>query len=46
VREDEAAVFKSKTEPPKSRDESPMSRKVKPSPKLAIVILSVFVVWV
>ena len=44
-RKNEGAVFKSKTEPPKRRDEAPIVTKVKMNPKLVIVILSVFVVW-
>jgi hypothetical protein len=43
-RKDEGAVLKSKTEPPKRREEVPVSTKVKLNPKLVIVILSVFVV--
>ena len=44
-RKDEGVVFKSKTEPPKRGMKSPVSTKVKPNPTLAIVRLSVFVVW-
>ena len=44
-RKNEGVVFKSKTEPPKRRDEAPNVNKGKMNPKLVIVILSVFVVW-
>ena len=44
-RKDEGAVLKSKTEPPKRREEVPNVNKDKLNLKLVIMILSVFVVW-